>query len=119
MKTLDYRLKKIIKTYRNQNQIKTKSKTSTQDNVFQVNMKNIQKKKTQKYLSCCQTQNHPFGVLNFYFFFLILTNHNPIFIYVLIKTNNKKPKTMKYMHETLKSKIAAPLTSNQCIKFTS
>jgi hypothetical protein len=46
MKTLDYRLKKIIKTYRNQNQIKTKSKTSTQDNVFQVNMKNIQKKKT-------------------------------------------------------------------------
>jgi hypothetical protein len=26
---------------------------------------------------------------------------------------------MKYMHETPKSKIAAPLTSNQCIKFTS
>jgi hypothetical protein len=38
-------IKQVTQTCRNQNQIKTKPKTSTQDNVLRMNMKNILQQK--------------------------------------------------------------------------
>jgi len=59
--------------------------------------------KTQKCLNCCQIKKCPFKALNFQFF--TLTNHIVIFIYVLIKTNNKKPQLMKTCMKFLKPKL--------------
>jgi hypothetical protein len=55
MKTLNYRLKKSLK----HTETKIKSKTSTQNNVFQVNMKNIPKKKNPKILKLLANPESP------------------------------------------------------------